>query len=142
MKELLVRIGDYAIPPTSFEAGVFKFPTAKDEKMFYEIFPEIEKVVETTFNRRPSFQYYRAWQTLTKLGWVHDGSDNGFLRWLYPETAVEKLELALKHHDWTYMMSDDYRWFSSGQAEHDRIIQLMKEVGEPLASEMYHKYAR
>ena len=143
MQTLMVRIGEQRItPPREFEEGVYEFPTKDDETLFYDSFPNSREVVETTFNKQASFQYYLAWRALEKLGWVHDGSKDGYLWWVYPTMPADKLELALKHHDWYYMMSDDYRWFSSGQKEQDRIKEMMKEVGEPLASEMYHKYAR
>jgi hypothetical protein len=50
------------------------------------------------------------------------------------------LELALKHHDWTFQYSDDYRVYKEGLDEETMIEGLMKQVGEPLATEMLKKY--
>lgn len=145
MKELYVRIKENS-SPWEFQKDAFRFPTHEDEALFNELFPDIKSIVTSDFKGKPSFQYHFVWRKLEKMEWVHDNSENKggvyYLKWVLPENKAEKLELMLKHHDWTYMMSDDYRWYSSGLEEERRIKALMEEVGEPLASELYSKYAR
>mgnify|MGYP006274017189 CR=1 FL=1 len=40
-----------------------------------------------------------------------------------------QLEQRLKSHDWTYMYSDDHRWWASGQANLDKINKLISILG-------------
>lgn len=42
----------------------------------------------------------------------------------------EKLEFLLKHHDWNYQFSDDYRVWSSGQRNFETIKTLRLELGK------------
>lgn len=145
MKTLFVRIKENT-SPWAFDETAYRFPTHQDEAMFNEIFADIRSVITSDFRGKVSYQYHFAWHALEKLGWVHDNSeDKGgvyYLRWVLPENKVEKLELMLKHHDWTYMMSDDYRWYSAGSEHEKKIKALMAEVGEPAAQELWDKYAR
>lgn len=51
-----------------------------------------------------------------------------------PDDVVEKFKQMLQRHDWTYMMSDDHRWYVAGQAEENRIMDMIKKYPdlEPL----------
>lgn len=85
-----------------------------------------------------------AWQLMRRRGWIHDGwnnnQSNDYLIWKFPETAVEKLELKLKFHNWAFEFADDYGSWNAGKNEELEIKSLMQLVGEPLASEMHDRY--
>ena len=59
--------------------------------------------------------------------------------------TFEKLELALKNHDWFYPMSDDSSVYAKGRREADQIKALMdaaRKVDSTRADELYSKYKR
>lgn len=143
MKELFVSIVNDDTPPIKFDENAYAFKTEQDKELFASLIPDLQERIRNKVGNRTMYGYYLAWRILEKLGWWHDDFDESryYLRWVYPETPAEKLELELKHHDWNYMYSDDFRWYSSGSASAGRIKNLMKEVGEPLATELYNKYA-
>jgi hypothetical protein len=95
----------------------------------------------TWANGKPISQAYLAWGKLRELGWMATSSPNkpGWLIWEFPENDIDKLELLLKHHDWYYMMSDDYRICSSGEKEHREILDLVKKI--PNGEELYRRYS-
>lgn len=41
---------------------------------------------------------------------------------------LTKFENALRSHDWYYMMSDDSRYYHSGQSERSEISRLAKQL--------------
>ena len=43
-------------------------------------------------------------------------------------SELERLEQELNSHDWTYQFSDDYRYYSSGEAHKKRIMDLYNIV--------------
>ena len=42
----------------------------------------------------------------------------------------KKLKEMLKHHDWFYNYSDDFRWYSSGRDELDAIHKIIRNAGD------------
>lgn len=54
-----------------------------------------------------------------------------FARWESAvETTIDELNRRLLNHDWYYNMSDDHRVYSSGKRNYDRIVTLVKLLGE------------
>lgn len=143
MKELFVSIVNYDTPPIKFDENAYAFKTEQDRELFASLIPDLQEKIRNKVGNRTMYGYYLAWRILERLGWWHDGNDDTkrFLRWVFPENTIERLELELKHHDWTYQYSDDFRWYSAGNEQRKRIETLMEEVGEPLATELYNKYA-
>ena len=48
---------------------------------------------------------------------------------------IEQLKELLKHHDWFYNYSDDFRWYKNGQASLDTIHRLIiqsNDVGKAI----------
>lgn len=114
--------------------GNFEFPTEYDLRQFRLVVDPDKNDVHTV---------WMAWDILRKEGWTYGGIDEyGFLIWEFPQTDIEKLELALKSHDWLYEMSDDHRVWTQGLAEEEEIRRLMKIVGNPVAQKLYDKYVR
>lgn len=140
MKKFMVRIvEDSHLVNQGKDA--FLFPTSEDEDEFYKEIGDPNQFMTTNSKGRVWKEFYKAWQVLGSMGWVNDEMVDGFLVWVMPETPIEKLELKLKNHDWWYMMSDDHRVYTSGQYAMDQINRLMKEVGEPVATELFNRYA-
>ena len=52
---------------------------------------------------------------------------------------MEEFEKLLKAHDWTYMYSDDSRWWRKGEAEMKVINAAIKRLGQP-AQDLYDVY--
>lgn len=52
---------------------------------------------------------------------------------------VFQLEERLKRHDWTFMFSDDHRYWASGQANLDAIRKLMNRLGNQ-GTMLWNKY--
>lgn len=138
MKQMLVKIKQDAS-----KKDTFYFKTEEDRLLFKATVPE-------NLVKPPCWQ---AWDYLLKNGWFHDryfdgefvknvGSGNrAFLVWKKPETDAEELELCLKSHDWYYEWSDARNTWSKGEAEKDKIENLMRRVGNPAAVEIYRKFA-
>ena len=42
----------------------------------------------------------------------------------------KNLKEMLKHHDWFYNYSDDFRWYSSGRDELDAIHKIIRNAGD------------
>tara|TARA_R100000773_G_scaffold22815_1_gene20105 strand:- start:12668 stop:12925 length:258 start_codon:yes stop_codon:yes gene_type:complete len=59
-------------------------------------------------------------------------------------TFIDELEKALKAHDWTYAYSDDHRVWKRGQAERERIDELLSLAHRRgftmMAARLYKKY--
>jgi hypothetical protein len=53
---------------------------------------------------------------------------------------VRKLEWLLKRHDWTYMFSDDHRYWASGDASWKQITDLRIVVGDKVWTKLVKKY--
>jgi hypothetical protein len=118
----------------------FEFPSNADKTAFFEIVSPA--LIETIGPRKNVItQCYLAWEVLRECGWVADNSRDGYLLWCKPETSAEELELALKHRDWTYQYSDDYRTWCAGQAEDTRIANLEAKVDPDIVKALYEKYA-
>lgn len=46
-----------------------------------------------------------------------------------PIETLDDLWVVCSGHDWYYAMSDDFRWYSAGQANFDRIRRAAKALG-------------
>lgn len=55
-----------------------------------------------------------------------------------PNDLREQLIDALKHHDWFYEYSDDFREWSAGNAHHQKILNLRDQVADGEA--LYQQY--
>lgn len=59
-------------------------------------------------------------------------------------TTLERLEAALKAHDWFYTYSDDHRTWCKGEAQSREIEGLLREAtteGQAVeANRLYHQY--
>ena len=55
-----------------------------------------------------------------------------------PEFALEE---TLKRHDWYHAYSDDHRYWASGEASLRKIRELMKQIPEQRAKELWNQYA-
>jgi len=107
----------------------FKFLSEADEIAFYEIVARDIKPI------------WQAWDVMRGEGWSDFGREDGYINYAKPENAEDELEIALYQHDWYYQMSDDYRYYQAGKHSWERILDLMKKVGEPKAKELYEKYS-
>ena len=54
---------------------------------------------------------------------------------------MKKLKEMLKNHDWFYQYSDDFRVWSSGSKEHDKIHTKLRELDSPESIALFNKYA-
>ncbi len=57
-----------------------------------------------------------------------------------------QLEELLKNHDWYYNMSDDYRYYTRGRQESEKIQQTMEKLNNNncgvVTKELYDKYSK
>lgn len=61
------------------------------------------------------------------------------------ENMWAEYEECLKKHDWFYHYSDDHRYWSSGQASHEKINSLRKTLSienKTRADELFAKYKK
>jgi hypothetical protein len=52
---------------------------------------------------------------------------------------LEQFEQLLKNHDWTYMMSDDSRYYRKGQMQLKEIDEAIAQNGEEFQN-LYNRY--
>ena len=52
---------------------------------------------------------------------------------------LNQFEELLKNHDWTYMMSDDSRYYRRGKQERDEIYKAIDEYGDEFRK-LYEQY--
>ena len=140
MKKMLVRIKDKDCPQ---DLSGFEFPDDENRKLFFEeLKPEPQQFIQIICGKQ-WFQHYLAWHMLEKLGWYYDDiSDDEYLIWMKPESTVEKLEMEIKHHDWTYQYSDMLSTWRNGIAEENHIKELAKQVDKKIVKELLEKYGR
>lgn len=139
MKTIKVCITKDASTSPSWEGG-FEFPTEEDKQAFFELVGngDYAKFRSTYI---AAYLHYKAWEKLLDLGWHHIDFDEKFLIWNFPETNFERLEIALKEHDWWFDYSDDHRVWTNGMHQRSEIQHLMELVGNPEAKELYDKYS-
>ena len=56
-------------------------------------------------------------------------------------TKIKELERLLKSHDWTYMYSDDRRYYDKGRDSSDKIHKLVTDIGDD-GKKLYKKYSK
>lgn len=139
MKTIKVCITKDASSSPSWEGG-FEFPTEEDKQAFFTLVGNGDYARFNSIYVR-AYSHFKAWEKLLDLGWHQSDHDGKFLVWNFPETNLEKLELALKEHDWWFDYSDDFRVWSNGMHERSEIQRLMGIVGNPQAKELYDKYS-
>ena len=59
---------------------------------------------------------------------------------MYPPSAEQELESALNDHDWSYVMSDDPKYYHAGEKSERNIHSLMKEIGKEDSIKLWEKY--
>ena len=52
---------------------------------------------------------------------------------------LQQFEQLLKNHDWSYMMSEDSRYYRKGQQERDEIYKAIDEYGDEFRK-LYEQY--
>ena len=118
----------------------FRFPTDNDRNELFAVLGLTAESYTEKITSGDLGMFKSTWRALREAGWRLKGLEDQFLVWRFPETDVEKLEFCLKLHDWTYQMSDSHGVYMQGEAQLAEIKDLMRKVGEPLASELYKKY--
>lgn len=61
------------------------------------------------------------------------------------EPTLEELETRLKTHDYTYQMTDDYRWWSAGEVDRRAIgamIKFLVNINKRKVKKLIKKYKR
>ena len=119
----------------------YVFPTKQDRVEFFKLIGDSERRFEVRVGQKLVIQHFRAWDVMRSEGWVQNGYDDHYLIWNKPDNELEELEICLKKHDWWYQMSDDHRYFVSGDKERAHIEFLMRKVDRLVAVELYNKYA-
>lgn len=54
---------------------------------------------------------------------------------------LKELEEKLKHHDWYYIMSDDYHHKINGRKSVEEIRELRSQIGWAKTQHLFNKYA-
>lgn len=88
-------------------------------------------------------KYQDVLDNMRKNGWIFQaGVDvDGEYRaaWYKPDSDMDRLELALQGHDWTFDYSDSYNVIQYGEAQVKHIQALVRKIG-PEGKALVEKY--